>query len=71
MLAALLFTIKTIYWFWQHHRGSGFLFLFILALKLVIGALGYLMEKDAYEPAKDLKKINKNPKNFKIGIGLH
>jgi hypothetical protein len=29
------------------------------------------MEKDAYEPAKDLKKINKNPKNFKIGIGLH
>jgi hypothetical protein len=49
---------------------SGFLFLFILALNLVMGALGYLMEKDDYDPDKDLKKINKNPKNFKIGIGL-
>jgi hypothetical protein len=49
---------------------SGFLFLLILVLNLVMGAFGYLMEKDDYEPDKDLKKINKNPKNFKIGIGL-
>ena len=49
---------------------SGFLFLFILVVNLVMGAFGYLMEKDDYDPDKDLKKINKNPKNFKIGIGL-
>ena len=49
---------------------SGFLYLFILVLNLVMGALGYLMEKDDYDPDKDLKKINKNPKKFKIGIGL-
>jgi hypothetical protein len=49
---------------------SGFLFLFILVLNLVMGAFGYLMEKDEYDPDKDLKKINKNPKKFKIGIGL-
>jgi hypothetical protein len=49
---------------------SGFLFLFILVLNFVMGAFGYLMEKDDYNPDKDLKKINKNPKNFKIGIGL-
>jgi len=49
---------------------SGFLFLFILILNLVMGAFGYLMEKDEYDPDKDLKKINKNPKKFKIGIGL-
>ena len=49
---------------------SGFLFLFILVLNLVMGALGYLMEKDDYDPDKDLHKINKNPKKFKIGIGL-
>jgi len=49
---------------------SGFLFLFILVLNVVMGAFGYLMEKDDYDPDKDLKKINKNPKKFKIGIGL-
>ncbi len=49
---------------------SGFLFLFILVLNLVMGAFGYLMEKDDYDPDKDLEKINKNPKKFKIGIGL-
>ena len=49
---------------------SGFLFLFILVLNLVMGALGYQMEKDDYEPGADLEKINKNPKKFKIGIGL-
>jgi hypothetical protein len=49
---------------------SGFLFLFILVLNLVMGALGYLMEKDDYDPDSDLKKINKNPKKFKISIVL-
>ena len=49
---------------------SGFLFLFILVLNLVMGALGYLMEKDDYDSDKDLKKINNNPKKFKIGIML-
>ncbi len=49
---------------------SGFLFLFILILNLVMGAFGYLMEKDIYDPDIDLKKINKNPKKFQIGITL-
>jgi len=49
---------------------SGFLFLFILVLNVIMGAFGYLMEKDDYNPDKDLKKINKNPKKFKIGIWL-
>jgi hypothetical protein len=47
---------------------SGFLFLFILILALVIGALGYLWEKDDYDPDADLLKINKNLKKFKIGF---
>jgi hypothetical protein len=49
---------------------SGFLFLFILVLNLVMGALGYLMEKDDYDPETDLNKINKNPKKFQIGVVL-
>ena len=49
---------------------SGFLFLFILVLNVAMGAFGYLMEKDDYDPDADLKKINKKPKKFKIGIGL-
>ena len=49
---------------------SGFLFLFILVLNLAMGALGYLMEKDDYDPDADLQKINKNPKKFKISIVL-
>ena len=50
---------------------SGFLYLLILVLMSVyVGAFGYLMEKDDYDPDADLKKINKNPKKFKIGIGL-
>ena len=49
---------------------SGFLFLFILVLNLAMGALGYLMEKDDYDPDSDIKKINKNPKKFKISIIL-
>ncbi len=49
---------------------SGFLFLFILVLNLVMGALGYLMEKDDYDPDSDLQKIDKNPKKFQIGVML-
>ncbi len=49
---------------------SGFLFLFILVLNLVMGVLGYLMEKDNYDPDADLQKINNNPKKFKISIVL-
>ena len=49
---------------------SGFLFLFILVLNLIMGALGYSMEKDKYDPDVDLIKINKNPSKFKVGIGL-
>ncbi len=49
---------------------AGFLFLFILVLNLVMGALGYLMEKDDYDPKADLKKINNDPRKFKTGIGL-
>jgi len=49
---------------------SGFLFLFILVLNIVMGSFGYLMEKDDYDPDKDLDKISKNPKKFQIGIGL-
>jgi len=49
---------------------SGFLFLFILVLNLVMGALGYLMEKDDYNPDASLKKINNDPKKFQISIIL-
>jgi hypothetical protein len=35
-----------------------------------MGAFGYLMEKDDYDPDKDLKKISKSPKKFKTGIVL-
>jgi len=49
---------------------SGFLFLFILVLNLVMGALGYLMEKDDYDPDADLQKINNYPRKFQIGIML-
>jgi len=49
---------------------SGFLFLFILVLNIVMGAFGYLMEKDNYDPDADLKKISKYPRKFKTGILL-
>ena len=50
---------------------SGFLYLLIIVLmSIYMGAFGYLMEKDDYDPDADLKKINNNPKKFKIGIGL-
>lgn len=49
---------------------SGFLFLLILVLNLVMGTLGYLMEKDDYDSDADLRKINSTPRRFQIGIGL-
>ena len=49
---------------------SGFLFLFILVLNLVMASFGYTMEKSDYDPTTDLKKININPKKFKTGISL-
>ena len=49
---------------------SGFLFLFILILNLIMATFGYKMEKDDYNPDADLQKINKNPKKFKISIAL-
>jgi len=49
---------------------AGFLFLFILALNIVMGALGYLMEKDDYDSDADLQKINKDPRKFQISIKL-
>jgi len=49
---------------------SGFLFLFILVLNIVMGAFGYLMEKDNYDSDADLQKIDKNPRKFQIGIVL-
>jgi hypothetical protein len=49
---------------------SGFLFLFILALNLVMATFGYKMEKEDYNPDADLQKINKNPRKFNTGIML-
>ena len=49
---------------------SGFCFLFILVLNLVMASYGYKMEKEDYNPDADLKKINNNPKKFKTGITL-
>ena len=49
---------------------SGFLFLFILIINLVMASFGYKMEKEDYDPDHDLKEINNNPKKFKTGITL-
>ena len=49
---------------------SGFFFLFILVLNLVMASYGYKMEKEDYNPDEDLKKINNNPKKFKTSIAL-
>ena len=43
---------------------SGFLFLFILVLNIVMGALGYLMEKDDYDP--DAKKTTQKREAKKL-----
>jgi len=44
---------------------SGFLFLFILVLNLVMGAFGYLMEKDDYDSDADRKRLTMIQENFK------
>jgi len=49
---------------------SGFLFLLILVLNLVMASFGYKMEKEDYDPDADLNKINDDPKKFKTGIAL-
>jgi hypothetical protein len=49
---------------------SGFLFLFILVLALVMGALGFWFEKDDYDSDADLERINENPKRFRTGFLL-
>ena len=49
---------------------SGFLFLFILILNLIMATFGYKMEKEDYNPTVDLQKISNNPKKFKNGIML-
>lgn len=47
---------------------AGLLFLFILVLNVVMGALGYLMEKDDYDADADLQKIGKDPRRFQLSI---
>lgn len=49
---------------------SGFFFLFILVLNLVMAAFGYKMEKEDYNPDTDLQKINNSSSKFKNGIIL-
>ena len=49
---------------------SGFLFLFILVLNLIMATFGYKMEKENYNPDADLQKIHANPEKFKNGIIL-
>lgn len=49
---------------------SGFLFLFILIINLVMASFGYKMEKEDYDPNADLREINNNSKKFKTGITL-
>jgi len=49
---------------------SGFLFLFILVLNLIMATFGYKMEKENYNPDPDLQKIHTNPEKFKNGIIL-
>ena len=39
---------------------SGFLYLFILGLALVMSALGYMWGEDDYDPVADLRRIHKN-----------
>ena len=49
---------------------SGFLFLFILVINLIMASFGYRMEKEDYNPDSDLEEINNSPKKFKTGITL-
>lgn len=53
-------------------RLSGFLFLLILVLQIVMAAFGYILEPTPkhYESDAKLQQFNSKPKGFKIGIGL-
>ena len=53
-------------------RLSGFLFLLILVLQIVMAAFGYILEPTPkhYESDAKLQQFNSKPKRFKIGIGL-
>ncbi|MFX1551820.1 MAG: DUF4386 family protein [Promethearchaeota archaeon] len=51
---------------------SGFLYLLILALQIVMAAFGYILEPTPkhYESDYKLQNFNKDPGKFKIGIGV-
>jgi len=53
-------------------RLSGFLFLFILILQILMAAFGYILEPTPkhYESDYKLQNFNKDPKKFKIGVGI-
>ena len=51
-------------------RLSGFLFLFILVLNLVMGAFGYIHDISDIDSHAELQKINDHPKRFQISIVL-
>ncbi|MFX0044010.1 MAG: DUF4386 family protein [Candidatus Hodarchaeota archaeon] len=51
---------------------SGFLFLLILILQIVMAVFGYILEPTPkhYESDEKLQKFNNDPKKFKIGVGF-
>ncbi len=49
---------------------SGFLFWFILALWLAMAVFGYKVGLGPYDSDAELQRINKHPRNLKIGILL-
>ncbi|MFX0032851.1 MAG: DUF4386 family protein [Candidatus Hodarchaeota archaeon] len=51
---------------------SGFLYLFILVLQIAMATFGYILEPTSkhYESDDKLQNFNRNPKRFKIGVGL-
>jgi hypothetical protein len=51
---------------------SGFLYLFILVLQIAMAVFGYILEPTLkhYESDDKLQKFNKDPKKFKIGVGM-
>jgi len=51
---------------------SGFLYLLILVLQIAMAAFGYILEPTPkhYESDYKLQNFNKDPKKFKIGVGI-
>ena len=49
---------------------SGFLFLFILVLNIVMAVFGYTLDLADVDSDAELQKISTNPKKWKIGIGF-